>query len=1485
MAAVTARLRSLLVGVIVGLAAMVSSLTGMLLLLVVGVVGLVQTQDGRDMLARSVEWLLSEPGGSAVRITGLAPGLPARLSVDRIEMGDASGSWLAVTDFLLAWRPSALLAGRVHVDDVLAARISLERLPPPSEEPEASEPVTPPHLPQLPVAVRIDRLSVSELRLAEAVAGRPMRLGIEGRLAAADDAGDEAGHLRTSIAVLPLDAGGGAVLLDADVDPKTRVLELAASVDEPEGGLVGSLLGLQPRTPLAARLDGRGPFEHWKGSFMASAGGLGRFTSDLVLSWSRDLRLTVAGNAAIEPALLPQLAPVLADGLRVQTTVRQDADGSLAIEALELAGHDLRLTGDGALDADGALSFQADLSIDKGAIAPGSLGAVRFERASVHAVASGTMQAPAVTAKVTVVNPAGPGAQVKSMELQAKASLLLGESEATRGGDPTFAAAEISGALAGLQLADPFLQAALGEAPVFGAKAGVDAAKTRLTVPSLTVDGRSARLAGEGSVGLHDRKLVARANLQATDLRAVAAPAGSAASGSANLAATLEGTLEPMAITGRIEAEAKKLATGIPAADALIGPEPRVEAPFSWSETEGLDAPELRLEARHVSGDGHLRLTAKPEDLDARLRLSVPSLAPVSAAAGNPLRGRMTLQAAARGAPADPQAEVVVRLSDAAVGDVTIAAANATLRVADAVSRPAGRLTLDGTTSIGPISGSADFELENNRWLRVEQLAGRGLGLALDGQVQADLAGPVASGRLQASSQPPETNIRFDETELWGPIRIDVRLAPQGGRQIIGVNLTGGPLSLRQGSGEQLGLAGINGDAMIHNAFADPQFTANLQASEISGPLALHRLALNAAGTPAEARLTLAAEGGDAGLQRLEAVATVAQREDAVRVDLEQLQGRLAGEALRLSQPARVIAAPARLSLAGLTLAVGDGRVSADAVLSPGNTAMAMRAESLPVGMARVFSDAAPAHGTLNAAFTLRTEQGQTVGGGDIRLRGVGFDQAGTSNEARLDADLDLQLGAGALRMDGVVSALAGTPLTLRGNLPVRLPAGETTPIVDRAAPIEGRLGIDADLRRLSLLLALNDQRIEGTVAGEVVIGGSLVDPVLGGGIDLRDGLYENFVSATLLSGLSARLEPRDRRTLALRLAGTDGGEGHIAAEGGAALLPEGGTRARLALQAEDATLIRRDDVTATLNLDITIDNHGEAPKLSGRIESRQIDIRLLDRLPPSVIVLPVKEVGQARVASRDAGEVAAPVAVGLDLSVSLPRKVFVRGRGLESEWSGELAVTGASGEPRISGEVSLVRGTLTLAGKRFDLQRGVVSFTGSEKIDPLINAVAQYSSTEITALITITGFASQPEITITSQPPLPQSEVLSRVLFNKSSAKLGPVEAVQLAAALEALARGESTGEDVFSFVRTFLGLDTLAVQPSRSGEGSSLALGSYVSDQIYIGAEQGLADGSKTGSVEIEIAPGISVESELNQSATNGTQGALGLKWKWDY
>jgi translocation and assembly module TamB len=138
-----------------------------------------------------------------------------------------------------------------------------------------------------------------------------------------------------------------------------------------------------------------------------------------------------------------------------------------------------------------------------------------------------------------------------------------------------------------------------------------------------------------------------------------------------------------------------------------------------------------------------------------------------------------------------------------------------------------------------------------------------------------------------------------------------------------------------------------------------------------------------------------------------------------------------------------------------------------------------------------------------------------------------------------------------------------------------------------------------------------------------------------------------------------------------------------------------------------------------------------------------------------------------------------------------------------------------------------------------------------------------------------VTGSASAPEVVLTSQPELPEEEILARVMFGKSVARLSPGQVVRLAAAVRALSRGETVSEDVFGLARTLLGIDILADERRRrlSGDG----------DQ-RLDSDRRRDEQSGPRPVEIEIAPGISIAAE--QEEEEGVkEGTLGIIWKWDY
>jgi translocation and assembly module TamB len=293
---------------------------------------------------------------------------------------------------------------------------------------------------------------------------------------------------------------------------------------------------------------------------------------------------------------------------------------------------------------------------------------------------------------------------------------------------------------------------------------------------------------------------------------------------------------------------------------------------------------------------------------------------------------------------------------------------------------------------------------------------------------------------------------------------------------------------------------------------------------------------------------------------------------------------------------------------------------------------------------------------------------------------------------------------------------------------------------------------------------------------------------------------------------------------------------------------------------------------------ELALEGKATASRLGGEITVNRAEILIPERLGPSVAVLPVEEVGGS-VASRsaDVDDTQSALDLGLDLTVDLPGQVFVRGRGLDSEWEGRLRAEGTVAEPRVTGSLRVRRGGFELLGQRFDLRGGTIQFTGQTPPNPLLDLQAVTRAEDITAVVRVEGEATDPQFKLDSEPSMPEDEIVSRLLFRRAAGRLGPADAIRLAAAVNTLRGG---GLGVLGQARQALGLDTLDV----SGEGledGRLRAGRYLNDNVYVEVGKGAAAGSGDVRLEVEILPNVSLDAGTNAQAQSG----IGLRWRYDY
>ncbi|WP_031554955.1 translocation/assembly module TamB domain-containing protein [Parvularcula oceani] len=467
---------------------------------------------------------------------------------------------------------------------------------------------------------------------------------------------------------------------------------------------------------------------------------------------------------------------------------------------------------------------------------------------------------------------------------------------------------------------------------------------------------------------------------------------------------------------------------------------------------------------------------------------------------------------------------------------------------------------------------------------------------------------------------------------------------------------------------------------------------------------------------------------------------------------------------------------------------------------------------------------------------------------------------------------------------------------TAEVSFPLILTRGETLGVEVPEEGLDGRIVYNDAIAPLYAFLPLETEYVQGQLAAQVDLSGAITAPAAEGSIRLADGRFEEETVGLTLQDLNGQADlsytgEATRLTLDLQGAGADGRNGAVSLTGDVRLGAEASSvDARLVL--DQAQLVDSPQLELEVSSDLTLQGPLAELALAGDVNISELDAQIPDfggeaqreYVPVNVVRVDGPEVDRT-------GEVAQaepPLEIALDIDIRANNQLFVRGRGLTSEWQTDLSITGTSVNPVISGEVSLLDGSFAFAGRDFDLTRGEISFQRGEAINPFIDIEASYEAGSgadaVTAIIGVEGPANDPEIVLSSNPPRPDEDIMALILFGKQPTELTALESLQIANAVAQLTGTGpfgGGGGGIGNTVRSSLGLDALSFGvDSDTGEGV-LAVGKYISDDVYVAARQSAGDAGTEVSVTYEVTDDFTLESRLKP---NGAQD-VSANYKRDY
>lgn len=292
-------------------------------------------------------------------------------------------------------------------------------------------------------------------------------------------------------------------------------------------------------------------------------------------------------------------------------------------------------------------------------------------------------------------------------------------------------------------------------------------------------------------------------------------------------------------------------------------------------------------------------------------------------------------------------------------------------------------------------------------------------------------------------------------------------------------------------------------------------------------------------------------------------------------------------------------------------------------------------------------------------------------------------------------------------------------------------------------------------------------------------------------------------------------------------------------------------------------------------------------PLLAGRIDLLETELRVPSTGFGGAAGLPdlrhVNEPADVRATRGRAGLLADATAsarsgggdLALEITVSAPNRLFVRGRGLDAELGGEVRLMGSLSELRPAGAFNLIRGRLEILGKRFDLDEALLQLEGD--LVPFLRVLASTENDGITATVLIEGRADDPKVSFTSSPELPEEEVLAQLLFGKGLQNLSALQALQLANAVATLA-GKGGG-GVVARLRQGFGLDNLDVKTTAEG-GAEVTAGKYIGKNLYTEVTVG-QDGKSQINLNLDLTDSITLRGSAGSDGNTG----IGVYLEKDY
>jgi translocation and assembly module TamB len=272
--------------------------------------------------------------------------------------------------------------------------------------------------------------------------------------------------------------------------------------------------------------------------------------------------------------------------------------------------------------------------------------------------------------------------------------------------------------------------------------------------------------------------------------------------------------------------------------------------------------------------------------------------------------------------------------------------------------------------------------------------------------------------------------------------------------------------------------------------------------------------------------------------------------------------------------------------------------------------------------------------------------------------------------------------------------------------------------------------------------------------------------------------------------------------------------------------------------------LIDLADDAAVVNEPLLVQALNEAPdreileEEGERIEAPQLELKMMDQLTGSI-------------------------------RLNVPRNTWIRSPDMQMELFGNLDVVKNSNVFELFGTLGIHRGYYTLYGKKLIIQEGVLTFSGGEMTDPLVNLRALYvfrspDRLKRELMLQVSGKATDPEISFElDRQPIPEADAMAYLLFGQPFDELNYGNQEGVSSAVPSRFLTGVISSQLSKTIGSTFNLDMIEIDAGDNWQNTTFMVGKYITNNLFVTYQRSFGQ-AESDAISPEI---ITLEYELHR------------------